>query len=85
MDLDFETFLNELNTADNNDNYNENFEEFLDRLYRMTNNPMLQEFNIIYNNNDDHDDETIYDDFDDLLEMIDDGSEQDAESPIEAE
>jgi hypothetical protein len=50
----------------------------------MDNNLMQEEFNAIYNF--DNDDETIYDsDFDDLLEMIEDGTEQDAASPFEAE
>ena len=82
--MDFDTFLNELNTADDTI-YHENFEEFLDTIYRMNNNLMQEEFNAIYNFDND-DNETIYDsDFDDLLEMIEDGTEQDAASPFEAE
>lgn len=81
--IDFETFLNELNTADDNSIYNENFEEFLDNIYRMDNNLMQQEFNMIYNfDNGDYEDDG---DYDDLLEMIEDNGEQDADSPFEAQ
>lgn len=86
--IDFETFLNELNTADDNSIYTENFEEFLDNVYRMDNNLMQQQFNLIYNfNNGEHEfDYEDDDDYDDLLEMIeDDNGEQDAASPFEAQ
>lgn len=89
--MDFETFLNELNTADDNSIYNENFEEFLDTIYRMDNNLMQQQFNLIYNfDNGDYEDDYEDDDYDDLLEMIEDNVEQnnweqDADSPFEAQ
>jgi hypothetical protein len=80
MDLDFETFLQEINTADDNDNdyYNindgiENFENFLDRIYNRIENDTQEDFYIMSDGDDD-------DEFDDLLEMIeDDDTEQQAD------
>jgi len=82
--LDFETFLNEINTEDNNDNdyYNRNggdieiFENFLDRIYdRIDNNNNPEDFYVF----GDDDDE-----IDNLLDMIEDNTEQNA-GAIEAE
>lgn len=81
MNIDFETFLEEINTADDNDNnyYNENFENFLDRLFTM-----------VGNNNDNPEDFYVFggddDEEDNLLEMIEDATEQEADGgPIEAQ
>jgi hypothetical protein len=80
MDLDFETFLQEINTADdnNNDYYDRNggieiFENFLDRIYNRIENDTQEDFYIMSDGDDD-------DEFDDLLEMIeDDDTEQQAD------
>jgi hypothetical protein len=81
--LDFETFLNEINTEDNNDNdyYNRNggdieiFENFLDRIYdRIDNNNNPEDFYVF---GDD-------DEIDNLLDIIEDNTEQNA-GAIEAE
>jgi hypothetical protein len=81
--LDFETFLNEVNTADNNDNdyYNRNggieiFENFLDRIYDMIDNNNNPEDFYIMGDDDDE--------FDDLLDLIEDNTEQNA-GAVEAE
>jgi hypothetical protein len=84
--LDFETFLNEINTEDNNDNdyYNGNygieiFENFLDRIYDMIDNNNNPEDFYIFG--DDDDDNEI----DNLLDLIEeDKSEQNA-GAIEAD
>jgi hypothetical protein len=82
FNLDFETFLNEVNTADNNDNdyYHRNgveiFENFLDRIYDMIDNDNHPEDFYIMGDNDDE--------FDDLLDLIEDNTEQNA-GAIEAE
>lgn len=84
MELDFETFLNELNTEDDNTIYNENFEEFLDTIYRMDNHLLREQFNAIYGFTRDLDDDLDLNVDDDLLEMIEvfeDGSEQEADAP----
>jgi hypothetical protein len=78
MDLDFETFLQEINTADDNDNDyyrngNQIFENFLDRIYNRIDNDTQEDFYIMSDGDND-------DEFDDLLEMIeDDGTEQQAD------
>lgn len=100
MELDFDTFLNEMNTADDNTIYNENFEEFLGTIYRMDNNVMQQQFNAIYGFNRDLDLNSLdsdleYDDlldtiadsdseYDDLLETIEDLEQYAEPPPIEA-
>jgi hypothetical protein len=79
MDLDFETFLQEINTADdnNNDYYDRNgiqiFENFLDTIYNRIDNDTQEDFYIMSDGDND-------DEFDDLLEIIeDDGTEQQAD------
>jgi hypothetical protein len=84
--LDFETFLNEINTEDNNDNdyYNGNdgieiFENFLDRIYDMIDNNNNPEDFYIFGEDDDDDE------IDNLLDLIEeDKSEQNA-GAIEAD
>jgi hypothetical protein len=80
--LDFETFLNEINTEDNNDNdyYNRNgigiFENFLDRIYDTIDNNNNPEDFYIFGDDDDE--------LDNLLDLIEDNTEQNA-GAIEAE
>lgn len=81
--LDFETFLNEVNTEDNNDNdyYNRNgggieiFENFLDRIYDMIDNDNHPEDFYVFGDDDE---------IDNLLDMIEDNTEQNA-GAVEAE
>ncbi len=83
--LDFETFLNEINTEDNNDNdyYNRNddgieiFENFLDRIYDMIDNNNNPEDFYIMGDNDDE--------FDDLLDLIEEDNSEKNAGAIEAE
>ncbi len=70
MDLDFDTFIQQINTDNDNDNGNDIFENFLDIIYNRIDNDTQEDFYIM---SDDDDDE-----FDDLLEMIED-SEQEAD------
>jgi hypothetical protein len=81
--LDFDTFLNEVNTADNNDNdyYDRNgveiFENFLDRIYDTIDNNNNPEDFYVFGDDDD-------DEIDNLLDLIEDNTEQNA-GAIEAD
>jgi hypothetical protein len=83
FNLDFETFLNEVNTADNNDNdyYDRNgveiFENFLDRIYDMIDNDNHPEDFYIMGDNDGE--------FDDLLDLIEEDNSEKNAGAIEAE